>query len=1003
MVRSASDLMTATLPTSLNGIRGSTLYVVSAVFIAVDLFQTFFMQGAAPGLTAARIGGIVALGFFIASPVVYKITGKRRIASIILLISTLAVIIFSALRNGGAPSPTMPFLAILPLAATILISRVAGILAIAAIGVTSAFLYFSTSNGLAHAPPHSPEQLRALFSSSVFLTAVAIVLIAIFYEKLVQAALTQLGNAKDQILEQSAVQQSQSARLQLIKQQHDIALASAGVGVWEYNIAGQKLTWSSIIHDILGTQDNDTNGSFIEDRIHPDDAGAVRAAMEKSVAENEPFTVIFRLQTASGDYAYIEARGAVLTDSAGKPQSLSGSFFDVTEEQESGALRQVIWRTLLSQDRDLATKIKQVLTQMKDYYGLEFGLVTRLDDNRCYIEHSVSPNEEMMSGQSFDLEHSYSAHIHSEGGARGFNCYSESWIKDHPLQHRIRIEAYIGAPLFVEGKRYGALNFSSRTARQKRFSKTDYSIIELAAQWLGYEIGLDNHLQSLKQSEERFALAAQGSSVGIWDWQDVTCEEEYWSDNFFRLLGYSPQELEPSLSQFKQLLHPEDHSHTFKAVAAHLAKEAPFNVEYRLRCKDGAFRWFLGTGQAVWDHHGAPKRMIGSIMDIHERKKAETVKSEFISTVSHELRTPMTSIIGALELVRSNKFGELSPKATELLDIAASNGQRLVRLINDILDIEKIEAGKIVFTMKPVKIGTLIEEAIRQNESFVRTHNATMTFFDDTEDGAIICDPDRISQVLTNLISNAAKFTPNDGKISISARKDNEHIYIRVEDNGPGIPADKREAVFEKFVQLDSASNRANEGTGLGLSISDAIIAAHGGNIRVESEIGAGTAFTIALRKSDRPLGTDPQARTDSSKLSSFGVRKRVLYLDNDSDSAAVLRHALADITDLAAVPTIKDARNRLVRQHFDLIIMDHMITDESGEDLMKSISGSLHPTPVIIYSTQEFMGRMPPDFVLASYLKSSISIDEFRNKIVAALYEADATQQARKSAGAIS
>ncbi len=988
MTHEKADPADGTTMAALSGIRGNALYLVSAVFIVVDVIQTFFMQGSAPGMTAARIGGIVALVFFIASPVVYRLTGKRQFASTIFLIATYVVIVFSALKNGGTPAPTMSFLTLLPLAAMILIGRTAGIISAIAVGSALAFLYLSTTNGMAGNSPHSAEQLRALFTSSVFLTAIAIMFIAMSYEKLVQSSLSQLSQARDKLLEQSAIQQSHSAKLQLLKRQHDTALASAGVGVWEYSIGSQTLSWSGIIHDILRTQNDsgETEGAFVESRIHPDDVKSVKSAMEKSALEGTPFSIVFRMLAASGEYVFIESRGDVLCDSEGVPLSLTGTYFDVTEESKAEKLRLVIWDTLLDQSNDAAAKFESVLTMLADYFGLEFGLISRIQQDDYYVEHVLARNNEVKAGDHFDYSHTYCSHVYFADGPRGFHCVGESEINTHPCYSKFKLEAYIGAPIFVEGERYGTLNFSSASPRAKSFSKVEYKLIELVAQWIGYEIGRDRNMQSLRQSEVRFALAAQGSSVGIWDWHDVGKEKQYWSDHFYELLGYAPQEFEPSLTQFTNLLHPDDHANTFAAVDAHLAKESRFRVEYRLRCKNEEYRWFLGTGQAVWDEAGVPMRMIGSIMDIHERKKAESLKSEFISTVSHELRTPMTSIIGALELVRSNKFGEMSPKAGELLGIATSNGRRLVRLINDILDIEKLEAEKLKLVMRPVQVSETIHEAIRQNDSFVRIQNAEISFVDETELIVTNGDSDRIIQVLTNLISNAAKFTQDDGKIKVRSWADAEHVYIGVSDNGPGIPTDKLGNVFEKFVQLDGASNRAKDGTGLGLSISNAIVRAHDGTLEVESKVGHGTTFTVVLKRLHG--GECRKVETDDSKSNavSGALSWRILHVEDDADSAAIFQHILSDVAEVEVVQTVTAATARLKEVAFDLAVVDLILGSQNGADVIEYISKREGKPPVIIYSIEDVSGDVYPDCVVGRYLKSRISNIDLREAIVSAL-----------------
>lgn len=238
---------------------------------------------------------------------------------------------------------------------------------------------------------------------------------------------------------------------------------------------------------------------------------------------------------------------------------------------------------------------------------------------------------------------------------------------------------------------------------------------------------------------------------------------------------------------------------------------------------------------------------VGMIRDITERKKVERMKNEFISTVSHELRTPLTSIIGALGLVQGGLAGEVSEKSLELVGIAARNSARLVRLIGDILDIEKIESGELEIDFQPIDLASTIGRAITENVSYAADFNVRLAM-DDTAGGAIVHGGgDQILQVLTNLISNAAKFAPLHSTVEITTQRLGDVIRTSVIDHGPGIPEDFRSRIFGKFTQADSSDTRRQGGTGLGLSICKALVEKMDGKIGYKSEIGAGTTFYFDL------------------------------------------------------------------------------------------------------------------------------------------------------------
>jgi len=235
------------------------------------------------------------------------------------------------------------------------------------------------------------------------------------------------------------------------------------------------------------------------------------------------------------------------------------------------------------------------------------------------------------------------------------------------------------------------------------------------------------------------------------------------------------------------------------------------------------------------------------IRDATERKKIDRMKNEFVSTVSHELRTPLTSIRGSLGLIIGGAVGELTEPASNLVRIAYNNSERLVRLINDILDIEKIESGKMRFELQPQRIRPLLELALEANRHYGEQLGVRFEVLGEIPDGVISADSDRFMQVMSNLLSNAAKFSPSPGTVVIRTTRQEGALRIEVIDHGPGIPADFRDKIFGKFCQADSSDTRQKGGTGLGLSIAKAIMEKHGGQIGFDTQIGVGTTFHVTF------------------------------------------------------------------------------------------------------------------------------------------------------------
>lgn len=236
------------------------------------------------------------------------------------------------------------------------------------------------------------------------------------------------------------------------------------------------------------------------------------------------------------------------------------------------------------------------------------------------------------------------------------------------------------------------------------------------------------------------------------------------------------------------------------------------------------------------------------IHDITEHQNVEKMKNEFVSTVSHELRTPLTSIKGALGLVTSGVLGKLPDKMENLLNIANNNCTRLTHLINDILDLEKIKAGKYTFIYEELELNSLLEQSIILNQSYADQFGMKLKFIKTDQDIYIKADKSRILQVIDNLISNAVKFSKLSGEVSIISEINEDKVKVSIIDHGIGIQEEAKHKIFQSFSQVDSSDNRAKGGTGLGLSISKLIVENMGGNIGFESRINQGSTFYFNMQ-----------------------------------------------------------------------------------------------------------------------------------------------------------
>ena len=345
----------------------------------------------------------------------------------------------------------------------------------------------------------------------------------------------------------------------------------------------------------------------------------------------------------------------------------------------------------------------------------------------------------------------------------------------------------------------------------------------------------------------------------------------------------------------------------------------------------------------------------GVVRDITERKEMDRMKNEFISTVSHELRTPLTSIRGSLGLLSSGTVGELPESADEMLKIAGNNTERLLLLINDILDIQKIESGKMSFKFESVDLNLFIKQAIIDHAEYGSQHGVTFVLGKVLDDVYVYADKDRLMQVVGNLLSNAAKFSNYGDKVEISiAMHHSDRLRISFTDYGAGIPDEFQPRLFDRFTQSDSSDSRAKGGTGLGLSISKVIIEKHGGLIGFVSKEGIGSTFYIELPEL---VGEVNPAESVIQSLPE-DTSACVLIVEDDPDVAALIRRMLAEAgfnSDIAY--NAKQARKLLAEKkcYYRLMTLDIALPDEDGISLLASLrkDPDTKDLPVIVLSVK--------------------------------------------------
>lgn len=328
--------------------------------------------------------------------------------------------------------------------------------------------------------------------------------------------------------------------------------------------------------------------------------------------------------------------------------------------------------------------------------------------------------------------------------------------------------------------------------------------------------------------------------------------------------------------------------------------------------------------------------------DIVKLRELDRLKADFVSTVSHELRTPLTSMRGALGLLLSGKMGELPARGRDLLQIAMTNTERLIRLINDILDIEKIDAGKVSMRRERLRLRPVVESTLTGLEAFARDARVTLRLVSDA-DVEVFGDADRLVQVFTNLVSNAVKFSPPGATVDVSIVPSGDAVSVQVRDRGPGIPEEFAPRIFGRFQQAEDAGSRRSGGTGLGLSIAKSIVELHGGHIGFEPAPVRGTIFWVSLP------ALAPAAPVDDP-------RQAVLVVEDDAAMRDVLVAQVATIARPIAVESAEAALAIVAREPVAAVIVDPGLPGMDGFELTRRLRADerTRRLPILIFSARE-------------------------------------------------
>jgi len=390
----------------------------------------------------------------------------------------------------------------------------------------------------------------------------------------------------------------------------------------------------------------------------------------------------------------------------------------------------------------------------------------------------------------------------------------------------------------------------------------------------------------------RLELALDAGRMGVWDWTIATGEIA-WTENLEPIHGLPPGAFPDRFAAFEALLHPDDRERIRAAIGAALEAGPAYDVEFRILRPDGGVHWIAVKGRVLRDPDRKPVRIIGVAVDVTQRRDledelrrrvqqladADRRKDEFLAMLSHELRNPLAPLSTALHLLPV-----ATDKRDELLAMAGRQVRQLVRLVDDLLDVSRITGGKIALRKERVALGDVVARAMETTRPLIESRGHELTISLPPAPVALDADPARLAQVVANLLSNAAKYTPPGGRIWLTAEAAGDEVVIRVRDTGAGLAPELVPNVFDLFVQGDTSLARTRGGLGIGLTIVRRLVELHGGRVEARSPgVGQGSEFIVRLRA----LPTAAPAPRAAPAASHDGARPLGVLVVEDNEDAA--------------------------------------------------------------------------------------------------------------------
>ncbi|MDK1030050.1 MAG: PAS domain-containing protein, partial [Anaerolineae bacterium] len=757
--------------------------------------------------------------------------------------------------------------------------------------------------------------------------------------------------------------------------------------------------WGRPVHELYGDVEQLFEG------IHPDDRQSIRASWERFLEKKDYFEEKYRVIRPDGSMRWVRDRGYPVRDGSGEVYRTAEIIQDITDQVNAQSEIQTHVSELeilyenglviagLHDPQKIARRIIEVLEQKLDWHHVGIRLYHKETDSQelMALSHPGLDNRQTqkeikrINKVISNTNQGFSGWVIKHGKpVRSGNLIEDPrYNETYPdLNSGLYVPFLIGdkviGSITVESEKEDAFTiqderFLITLANQAAVSFENAQLYHQLQQELNERARTEDEIRKLnteleqrvaertseiKAAHQRMELAASAAGIGVWE-RKAGSDEQYWDERMHHIYGTSPDKFTPTISEWKKFVYPEDQQILEDKVAQAIEHKLPYEHEYRIVTADGSLRHISSHAIVLYNEQNKFTEMIGVNVDVTTLKRAEDtlrlanteleralrVKDEFLTNMSHELRTPLNAILGLSESLGEQIAGPLNEKQLRYIQTISESGHHLLELINDILDLARIEAEQIVPEVNKVDIHQVCKTSTRMIKQMAHNKGQEVTIKIDDKIELIWADERRLKQMIVNLLSNAVKFTPQGGKlgIKVDVEQATNNILITVWDNGIGISNKDQKRLFKPFVQLDSSLSRESTGSGLGLALVSQMARLYGGRLAVDSAPDKGSRFTITLpwkpAQQSSPKATVKTKEVPTAPVQSDRNGQTILIVEDTDEIVMMIKDYLELIGyHIFVAKNGVDGIKKTRQIHPDLILMDVMMSGMDGLEATRKI-----------------------------------------------------------------